>query len=77
MAKTSFFTHQRTYTSNNIISGALIGGLVGVLLGFLDSTGMLIIPGISTLFLAIPFDKIISGALLGIIIGGLTICHNQ
>ncbi|MBB6216569.1 uncharacterized protein (TIGR02271 family) [Anaerosolibacter carboniphilus] len=71
MLKNSSVAHQRTYTLKDIISGVILGGLVGILVGFLHSTSILIIPGLNTVFSAIPVNEIISGALLGIILGGL------
>jgi uncharacterized protein (TIGR02271 family) len=71
MVKNSSFAHQRTYALKNIISGVIIGGLVGILIGFLHITGIFIIPGLRALFLAIPLNEIILGALLGIIVGAL------
>lgn len=71
MLKNSSVPHEKTNASKDIISGAIIGGLVGTFIGFLHSAGILIIPGLRTLFLAIALNEIISGALLGIIAGSL------
>ena len=71
MEKSSAVTNQRTYISKGIIPGVIIGGLLGILVGFLHRTSILIIPALSTTFSTIPFHEIIAGILFGIIIGGL------
>ena len=71
MAKNLLAAHQKTYISQGIIPGVIIGGFVGLLIGFLLKTNISIIPGFSTVFSTLPFDKIIGGTLAGIIIGGL------
>jgi len=71
MAKNLLVAHQKTYISQGIIPGIIIGGFVGLLIGFLLKTNILIIPGFSTVFSTLPFDEIIGGTLAGIIIGGL------
>lgn len=62
---------QKTCISEGIIPGVIIGGFVGILIGFLFRTNILIIPGLSTVFSIIPFNEIIGGTLIGIVIGGL------
>lgn len=71
MTKNTSVAHQKTYTSKDIVPGVIIGGFVGILVGFLHRTSILIIPGLSSVFSAIPLNEIIAGTLLGIIIGGL------
>lgn len=71
MAKILHDTHQKTYISKGVITGTIIGGVVGILFGYLLTTNILIIPGVSSVFSSVSVNEIIGGALLGIVIGGL------
>ncbi len=71
MAKNLQDAHHKTYISKEIITGVIIGGLVGILFGYLLKTNILIIRGVSSVFSSISFYEIMGGASLGIVIGGL------
>lgn len=71
MGKNSSVNHQKVYTLKNTFPGLIIGGLAGMLVGFLYRTDILIIPGLSSVFSIFPLNEIIFGTLLGIVIGGL------
>jgi uncharacterized protein (TIGR02271 family) len=71
MSKNTSVGRQRTYILMGIISGTIVGGLIGITVGFVHGTGTLIIPGFSHIFSVIPLDEILSGTILGIIVGGL------
>lgn len=64
--------HENTIVYNGITIGMILGGLCGIILGFLDTSGLLIISALSSTFAFIPLNEIISGLLLGVILGGLT-----
>ncbi|GFP76135.1 YsnF/AvaK domain-containing protein [Clostridium fungisolvens] len=57
---------------NGITIGMVVGGLFGTILGFLDTSGLLIISALNSTFAFIPLNEIIAGLLLGVILGGLT-----
>ena len=71
MAKDLLVAHQKSYISKDVIPGAIIGGFIGILLGYLLRTNILIIPGISAVFSTIRVNEIMGGLSLGIIIGGI------
>ena len=71
MAKNLQDAHHKTYISKDIITGVIIGGFVGILFGYLLTTNILLIPGVSSVFSSISVNEIMGGALLGIVIGGL------
>jgi uncharacterized protein (TIGR02271 family) len=71
MAKGLSFTNQRAFAFRNIIPEIIVGGLIGIFVGFFYRTNILFNPGLSTVFSVIPINEIISGALLGIAIGGI------
>jgi len=71
MAKNLLVAHQKTTIFQDISPGLIIGGFVGLLIGYLDKSNILFIPGFDTIFSTLPFDEIIGGTLAGIIIGGL------
>ncbi|MBK1811907.1 YsnF/AvaK domain-containing protein [Clostridium sp. YIM B02505] len=50
----------------------IVGGLCGIILGFLDRSGLLIISALNSTFAFIPLNELITGLLLGVILGGLT-----
>ena len=69
MGKNSSIFDERAYVPKNITLGIIIGGLIGMLTGILHRSGILIIPVFSNIFSAIPFNEVITGSLLGLIIG--------
>lgn len=71
MAKGLQDAHQKTYISKDVITGTIIGGFVGILFGYLLTSNILIIPRVSLIFSSISVNKILGGALLGIVIGEL------
>lgn len=63
---------QKAHTYKNVISGILIGCLIGIFIGFLHRTGIFIVPLLDAIFpISISFHEILSGILLGSIIGGI------
>jgi uncharacterized protein (TIGR02271 family) len=71
MEKDASAIYSKANTSKGIVTGMIIGGILGILLGFVQRTGILFIPIITNIFYSIALNEIITGALLGIIIGGL------
>lgn len=71
MIKNSSVNHRRTYDLKYIITGAIIGGIIGIFIALLHSMGILVILGFSTVLSVIPLNETIAVTLLGIIIGGL------
>lgn len=71
MIKNSSVNHRRTYDLKYIITGAIIGGIIGIFIALLHSMGILVILGFSTVLSVIPLNETITVTLLGIIIGGL------
>ncbi len=62
------FSQERDRISKGIFTGAIVGGIIGVLAAFLDRFNVLTFPG--TFLSAIPVDEAIIGTLLGAFIGG-------
>jgi len=71
MAKNLLAAHQETTIDAGIIPGFIIGGFIGLLIGYLDKSNILSIPGFNTIFSTLPFDEIIGGTIAGVIIGGV------
>lgn len=58
-------------TNDNISNGAVTGGIIGGLAGLLLGAGMVAIPGLGIIAAAGPITGLIGGAAAGGIIGGL------
>ena len=71
MAKNLLAAHQETTIYEGIIPGFIIGGFIGLMLGYLDKSNILSIPGFYTIFSTLSFDEIIGGTIAGVIIGGV------
>ncbi|GFZ29843.1 hypothetical protein CSC2_03690 [Clostridium zeae] len=72
MEKKPSTNHDNMQVYNGITVGMVIGGLCGIILGFLDMSGLLIISALNSTFAFIPLNEIITGLLLGVVLGGLT-----
>lgn len=71
MVRNSSIAKERSYSSKVISLGVIIGGIVGLFIGFLHRTNVLILPGFGSIFTAIPLNEILVGTFLGIVIGGV------
>lgn len=75
MLNNSSSNNENNSLSKAIIIGVIAGGIVGSVFGFLYQYGILVVPGLSSIFLAISMNAIVTGAFTGIvtgvIIGGL------
>ncbi|WP_175400828.1 MULTISPECIES: YsnF/AvaK domain-containing protein [Clostridium] len=72
MENNSLQNEQKVHTYKNVISGILIGCLIGIFIGFLHRTGIFTISLLDTIFsISIPFHEILSGILLGSILGSI------
>lgn len=60
---------KRNHVRKSLISGAVSGGILGVVVGFLDTIGVLAIPRFAGLAV-IPFSEVVTGTVMGIFIGG-------
>ncbi|GKU24961.1 YsnF/AvaK domain-containing protein [Clostridium folliculivorans] len=72
MEKNTSTEHRNTQVYNGITLGMIIGGICGIILGFLDRSGLFIISALNSTFAFIPLNEIITGLLWGVILGGLT-----
>jgi uncharacterized protein (TIGR02271 family) len=76
MLSKSSSKNENNSLSKAIIIGVIAGGIIGAVFGFLYQYGILVVPGLSSIFLAISMNAIVSGTFIGIvtgvIIGGLS-----
>ncbi|HEX9059916.1 MAG TPA: YsnF/AvaK domain-containing protein [Clostridia bacterium] len=69
MFRKSEYSEDRLNISKYITSGALVGGTLGAVAGFLYNTNALIIPGIGQSFRGSPVNVIMAGTVPGILLG--------
>jgi uncharacterized protein (TIGR02271 family) len=68
MLNNSSAKQERNNLSKSIITGVITGGAIGALLGFLHQYGILVVPWLSSMFLAVPMNAIVTGTFVGIVV---------
>lgn len=71
MAKGLEFHERNTHIPQGIVTGALIGGIAGTVVGLLVKINVLNISVVRPIFTALNIDEIITGVVLGILIGAI------
>lgn len=64
------FYEERNGISKDVVVGALVGGILGIVIGILNEIGVFVIPVLGFINSASPVNAIITETVLGILVGG-------